>query len=115
MIETNKTHTVVMPKLGLTMTEATLVEWHKDDGETVNKGDMLFTLETAKSTLDIEAPASGVLHILVAAGETVPVKTPVAQIGGETKQQSSKTPQPQTGEPVKPQIDRATEQPKGTV
>ena len=114
MIEPNKTHTVVMPKLGLTMTEATLVEWHQEDGESVEKGDVLFTLETAKSTLEIEAPASGPLHILVPAGETVPVKTPVAQIGGAAKQQSSKTPKPQTGETVKPQVDRAAEQPKGT-
>ena len=114
MIEPNKTHTVVMPKLGLTMTEATLVEWHQEDGESVEKGDVLFTLETAKSTLEIEAPASGPLHILVPAGETVPVKTPVAQIGGAAKQQSSKTPKPQTGETVKPQVDSAAEQPRGT-
>jgi pyruvate dehydrogenase E2 component (dihydrolipoamide acetyltransferase) len=114
MIETNKTHTVVMPKLGLTMTEATLVEWHKDDGETVEKGDVLFTLETAKSTLEIEAPASGVLHILVDAGETVPVKTPVAQIGGDAERQSGKTPEPQTRKTVKPQIEKAAEQPTDT-
>lgn len=114
MIEPNKTHTVVMPKLGLTMTEATLVEWHQNDGEAVEKGEVLFTLETAKSTLEIEAPASGVLHILVPAGETVPVKTPVAQIGGEAKQQSSKAPKPQTSKIVEPKIEKAAEQPKET-
>ena len=63
-------HQVVMPKLGLTMTEATLAEWHKQDGEYVEKGEPLFTIETAKVTLEIEAPASGVLRSLVAAGET---------------------------------------------
>ncbi|MGC9397835.1 MAG: dihydrolipoamide acetyltransferase family protein [Anaerolineae bacterium] len=108
MIETDKTHTVVMPKLGLTMTEATLVEWHKDDGEAVEKGEVLFTLETAKSTLDIEAPASGVLHILVPAGETVPVKTPVAQIDGDAK-----APQPQADTMVKPKMESAAEPLKG--
>lgn len=72
---------VVMPKLGLTMTEATLVEWLKADGEPVQKGESLFVLESEKSTLEIEAPASGVLRILVPAGQTVPVQTPIAEIG----------------------------------
>ncbi len=65
--------TVVIPKLGLTMTEATILEWHKREGEVVLKGEVLFTLENEKSVLDIEAPASGILHILVQAGQTVPV------------------------------------------
>jgi len=75
-------HQVVMPKLGLTMTEATLAEWHKQDGEYVEKGEPLFTIETEKVTLEIEAPASGMLHSLVAAGETVPVMRPVATLLG---------------------------------
>ena len=53
---------VVMPKLGMTMTQATIVDWYAEDGDDVSKGDVLFTLETEKSTLDIEAPASGILH-----------------------------------------------------
>ncbi|MGD8794815.1 MAG: dihydrolipoamide acetyltransferase family protein [Anaerolineae bacterium] len=71
---------VVMPKLGLTMTEATLVEWLKEEGERVETGEGLFVLETEKSTLEIEAPAAGRLHILVPAGETVAVQTPVARL-----------------------------------
>lgn len=114
MVKSTDTHTVVMPKLGLTMTEATLVEWHKDDGETIEKGNVLFTLETAKSTLDIEAPVSGTLHILVPAGETVPVKTPVAQIGGAATQQSGKPSKPQTSKIVEPRIEKTAEQPKKT-
>ena len=70
-----------MPKLGLTMTEATLVEWLKADGDPVEKGEPLFVLESDKSTLEIEAPASGTLRILVPAGETVAVHTPIAEIG----------------------------------
>jgi len=65
--------TVVIPKLGLTMTEATILEWHKREGEAVLKGEVLFTLENEKSILEIEAPASGTLQILVQAGQTVPV------------------------------------------
>jgi pyruvate dehydrogenase E2 component (dihydrolipoamide acetyltransferase) len=69
-----------MPKLGLTMTEATLIEWLKADGDAVQKGEPLFTLESEKSTLEIEAPASGTLQILVPAGETVSVHTPIARL-----------------------------------
>jgi pyruvate/2-oxoglutarate dehydrogenase complex dihydrolipoamide acyltransferase (E2) component len=67
-----------MPKLGLTMTAATLVEWRKQDGEWVEKGDPLFVLASEKSTLEIEAPASGALHVLIPAGERVPVSQPIA-------------------------------------
>jgi pyruvate dehydrogenase E2 component (dihydrolipoamide acetyltransferase) len=73
---------VVMPKLGLTMTEATLIEWLKSDGDPIEKGEPLFVLESEKSALEIEAPASGTLHILVPAGETVPVHTPIATLLG---------------------------------
>lgn len=75
-------YVVVMPRLGLSMTEGTLVVWHKQEGEAVTKGELLFSFESDKSTLDIEAPADGRVHILVPAGETVPVQTPVAHIGG---------------------------------
>ncbi|BCX04160.1 MAG: dihydrolipoamide acetyltransferase component of pyruvate dehydrogenase complex [Candidatus Roseilinea sp.] len=73
---------VVMPKVGLTMTEGVIVQWHKREGDFVRKGELLFTFETEKSTLDYEAPESGVLtKILVPEGQTVPCLTPVAQIG----------------------------------
>lgn len=71
-----------MPKVGLTMTEGVIVQWHKREGDFVRKGELLFTFETEKSTLDYEAPESGVLaKILVPEGQIVPCLTPVAQIG----------------------------------
>lgn len=76
----NKQYEVVMPKLGLIMTEALLVEWHKQDGEWVKTGEPLFSLESEKSTIEIESPANGRVQIVVAAGETVPVMTPVAYV-----------------------------------
>jgi len=73
---------LLMPKLGLTMTEATLTEWLKREGDYVREGEPLFVFETDKSTLEFEAPASGILtRILVKAGETVPVYTVVGVIG----------------------------------
>jgi pyruvate dehydrogenase E2 component (dihydrolipoamide acetyltransferase) len=73
---------VVMPKVGLTMTEGTLTRWHKQPGDAVAKGDLLFTFETEKSTLEYESPDSGVLtRILVTQGETVACFAPVAILG----------------------------------
>ncbi len=69
---------MVMPKLGLTMTEATILEWRRGEGERVEAGEILLIIETEKVTLEIEAPASGVLHILIPEGETVPVLEPIA-------------------------------------
>jgi pyruvate dehydrogenase E2 component (dihydrolipoamide acetyltransferase) len=82
MSEPETEFTVVIPKLGLTMTEATILEWHKREGEAVRKGEVLFTLENEKSTLEIEAPASGILHILVEAGQTVPVLGAIGRLVG---------------------------------
>lgn len=71
---------VVMPKLGLIMTEANLMEWFKSDGEPVEKGETLFSFESDKSLVEIESPASGTVQILVEVGTTVPVQTLIAMI-----------------------------------
>jgi pyruvate dehydrogenase E2 component (dihydrolipoamide acetyltransferase) len=71
---------VVMPKLGLIMTEANLLEWFKADGDKIEKGETLFSFESDKSVVEIESPASGIVQTLVEVGSTVPVKTPVAMI-----------------------------------
>ena len=65
---------VVMPKLGLTMTEGTVSKWLKKVGDEVKEGEPLFEVETDKLTNTIEASASGVLrHIFVEEGTTVPL------------------------------------------
>lgn len=55
-------HLIAIPKLGLTMTDCTLTEWHRADGERVEKGDLLFSIETDKITSEIEADAAGYLR-----------------------------------------------------
>jgi len=73
---------VVLPRLGLTQEDGTVVRWLKAEGSRVAKGEPLFEVMTDKATLEVEAPASGVLlRILVAEGGTVPVATPIAVIG----------------------------------
>ena len=56
------THSIAIPKLGLTMTDCTLAEWHKGDGDRVERGDILFAIETDKITSDIEADGAGFLR-----------------------------------------------------
>src|ERR1700742_817945 len=72
---------VRMPKIGLTMTEGTLQEWKVAPGEQVRAGDVLFVVETDKSTNDVEASADGVIEALHAeAGAVVDVGTVVATL-----------------------------------
>jgi 2-oxoglutarate dehydrogenase E2 component (dihydrolipoamide succinyltransferase) len=75
--------TVLMniPKLGMSMTEATLVAWLVDDGASVTKGDAICTIETDKVEQEIEAPASGTLVHKAEVGESYPVGDPLAEIG----------------------------------
>jgi len=75
--------TIVMPKLGLTMTEGKLAEWRVKPGDAVTAGQILFVVETDKIANEVEAPAAGeILDILVPPGETVPVGAPVVRWTG---------------------------------
>jgi 2-oxoglutarate dehydrogenase E2 component (dihydrolipoamide succinyltransferase) len=75
-------HDITMPKLGETVTEGTISSWLKNAGDTVEFDDPLFEVSTDKVDSEIPSPYDGVLlEILVAAGETVPVGTPLARIG----------------------------------
>lgn len=66
---------VILPKLGFSVGEATVSEWLVSDGGEVRKGEPLFVMESEKSTEEIDSPASGVLKILVEAGEEREVGT----------------------------------------
>lgn len=79
-----------MPKLGMDMKEGTVSKWLKAVGEPVYKGEPLVEIETDKSTLEVEVPATGVLlAIYCESGETVPVNTPIAAIGAAGEQPPS--------------------------
>jgi pyruvate dehydrogenase E2 component (dihydrolipoamide acetyltransferase) len=69
---------VILPKLGQTVEEGRIVEWLKEEGDQVGRGDVLFTVETDKAVLDVESTNKGYLRkILVPAGETRSVLTVV--------------------------------------
>lgn len=73
-------HKIFMVRMGQTMKEGTVVQWFKEDGETVHAGDDLYEIEYDKATANVASTKDGVLKIEVAAGETVPVSTVVATI-----------------------------------
>src|SRR6476620_10076063 len=75
-------HDINMPKLGETVTEGELTSWLKNVGDAIEMDDPLFEVSTDKVDSEIPSPYDGVLlEILVTAGTTVPIGTPVARIG----------------------------------
>jgi len=72
---------VTMPKLGMTMKTGKVSKWYKKEGDSVDKGEDFFEVETEKITNKIESPATGILfQIVVPEGATVPVGTILAVI-----------------------------------
>jgi pyruvate dehydrogenase E2 component (dihydrolipoamide acetyltransferase) len=74
--------TISMPKLGFDMREGVLVRWVRNEGEEINKGDVLAEIETDKATVEVESSASGVVRKLLAnPGDSVPVGSAIAIVG----------------------------------
>ena len=71
---------VVIPKLGMTMKEGTIVEWAVADGARVERDQVVFVLSTDKLDTDVTAEVSGTLHHRAGMRETHPVGTVVAVI-----------------------------------
>jgi pyruvate/2-oxoglutarate dehydrogenase complex dihydrolipoamide acyltransferase (E2) component len=69
-----------VPKLGVSMTEGTLVEWLVQDGEQVAAGQVIYRIETDKVENDVEAPVGGVVRITGEEGETYAVGEPIGEI-----------------------------------
>jgi 2-oxoglutarate dehydrogenase E2 component (dihydrolipoamide succinyltransferase) len=73
---------VIMPQMGESITEATILKWHRKVGEPIGKDETLYEISTDKVDAEIPAPLAGILlEILVEANATVPVGTVVARIG----------------------------------
>lgn len=71
---------VVMPQIGMTMTEGTIDRWIVKDGDQVEKGAPMMEITTEKLTNTIDAPASGIIRILVEEGESVECGALIAEI-----------------------------------
>ena len=73
---------ILMPKMGMTMETGTVVQWFVKEGDAVEKGDIMLSVETDKAVLDVEAFEAGtVLKIIVHEGESAPVLTCIGYIG----------------------------------
>ena len=106
---------VLMPKLGLTMTEGTIEEWKFKEGASVKKGDVLFSVATDKLTNDVDAEADGVLlKILLPEGETADCGSVVALLGsaGEAVEAPAAIPEvPEAAKAPAQQLMRGLAQP----
>jgi len=77
---------IAIPKLGMSTSDTTLVEWKAKEGDWVEQGSVVLEIETEKIKWDIEAAASGFLHILVAEGDKAAIGRVVGLIA-ETKEE----------------------------
>src|SRR5205809_7312317 len=72
---------VIMPALGVAQEKGTLLNWRKAEGQSVIKGEPLMEVETDNATVEIEAPASGILtNVTASPGDEVPVGNKIAVI-----------------------------------
>src|SRR3954462_3278692 len=86
---------VKVPQLSESVAEATLLDWHKKEGEAVKRDENLIDIETDKVVLELPAPADGVLvKILRQARESVGSGDLIAQIDTEAKASASAAPAP---------------------
>jgi 2-oxoglutarate dehydrogenase E2 component (dihydrolipoamide succinyltransferase) len=92
---------VKVPTVGESITSGILSVWHKKEGESVNAGDILFTLETDKVSSEVNAPESGVLRTQAAEGDEVKIDQVVALIEpGAAAIPAEKPAEPARAEPV---------------
>ena len=110
---------VTMPKLGMTMKVGKVSKWYKNEGDSVEKGEDLFEVETEKINIKVESPGSGNLfQVVVPAGTTVPIGTILAVITEDGEQaeriegiQASEVVEMES-DPAKPQSAEAETGPK---
>jgi pyruvate/2-oxoglutarate dehydrogenase complex dihydrolipoamide acyltransferase (E2) component len=71
---------ILIPKLGMSMTDATLSQWLVEDGADIAVGQDIYAIETDKSVQEIQSPVAGRLVIIAKAGEVYPVGELIARI-----------------------------------
>ena len=98
---------VVMPQMGVSVSEGTITKWLKQEGETVEADEPLLEISTDKIDTEVPSPASGtVTQILVQEGETVEVGTKLAQIGGSAAASEPAAVTPPTAEPAPEAVEQ---------
>ncbi len=101
---------VVMPQMGVSVSEGTITRWLKQVGEQVEADEALLEISTDKVDTEVPAPSTGVVsEILVQEGETVAVGTLLARIGGEASAPTEAPPAPATQEAADESEAKASE------
>jgi 2-oxoglutarate dehydrogenase E2 component (dihydrolipoamide succinyltransferase) len=102
---------VVMPQMGVSVSEGTITKWLKQEGEHVEADESLLEISTDKVDTEVPSPASGTLtQILVREGETVEVGTKLAQIGGAASGDGAQPSTPPASAPQQAPPEPATQQ-----
>src|SRR5213082_2210135 len=98
---------VVMPQMGVSVSEGTITRWLKQEGEQIEADEPLLEISTDKVDTELPSPASGTLtQILVQEGATVDVGTKLGQIGGAAAEAPAEAAEP---EPPAPAAEEAAE------
>jgi 2-oxoglutarate dehydrogenase E2 component (dihydrolipoamide succinyltransferase) len=101
---------VVMPQMGVSVSEGTITKWSKSVGDTIEADETLLEISTDKVDTEVPSPASGVVsEILVQEGETVEVGTVLARIGGGPAAEAPAPPEPATQPAAEEAAAAATE------
>jgi pyruvate dehydrogenase E2 component (dihydrolipoamide acetyltransferase) len=82
---------IVMPRLSDSMEEGTILKWLKAPGDAVSRGEPLVEIETDKANMTYESDADGVLEIVAAEGDTLPIGAVIARLNGNIKAASAAT------------------------
>ena len=107
---TNTAVEVVMPQMGVSVSEGTITKWAKQVGEEIAADETLLEISTDKVDTEVPSPASGVItEILVQEGETVDVGTVLARIGGEGAAAAA-APAPAEEAPPEPATQQAADE-----
>ena len=95
----------VMPTLGADMTEGTLVQWKKREGDRITKGEIIAEVDTEKAAIDVECHTTGLIErLLTKPGDKVPVGTVMAVIREEGRPATGPIPQQTVAPPAAPPV-----------
>ena len=95
----------VMPTLGADMTEGTLVQWKKHEGDRITKGEIIAEVDTEKAAIDVECHTTGLIErLLTKPGDKVPVGTVMAVIREEGRPATGPIPQQTVAPPAAPPV-----------
>ncbi|MBI4583571.1 MAG: 2-oxo acid dehydrogenase subunit E2 [Planctomycetes bacterium] len=99
---------VIMPQMGESIAEGTVVRWLKKVGDRVHRDEPIFEISTDKVDTEIPSPADGILkEIRVKEGQTVPVQTVVALLGSEEEAEAGASRKPESAPPPPAAFQRA--------